>query len=134
MGACVQTLHTKVPLLFHFHSCDGDTVEPHRPPFFATTSQFNTEGRRRIREWLSVLTATHNCFQPLQGFSNGDFTDVKKLRYVILTDRLVLIQLTGDNRFTNMFRDYIRGRWCTSKWVHFQVKEHFESSAAIFTP
>jgi hypothetical protein len=55
------------------------------------------------------------CFQPLQGFSNGDFTDIKKLRYVILTDRLVLIQLIGENRFTNMFRDYIRGRWCTSK-------------------
>jgi hypothetical protein len=50
------------------------------------------------------------CFQPLQGFSNGDFTDVQQLRYVILTDRLVLIQLTGEHRFANMFRDYIRGR------------------------
>jgi hypothetical protein len=59
-GACVQTLHTTVLLLLHFRSCDGATVEPHRPPFFATTSQFHTEGRRRIREWLSVLTATHN--------------------------------------------------------------------------
>ena len=54
MRGCVQKMHTKVLLLFHFRSCDRPADQSFAWPCAATSRQFDHEDRRRIHPQPSV--------------------------------------------------------------------------------